>query len=94
MVSGNLKESRERLTELGRYLRPMAELMTKRKVGAVYLWGFPQVDAAAEKEYRFSGFEDWLAAVRKGDCDHRVWLFEEDSKSVQFSQEGASVFGP
>lgn len=51
--------------------------MKKRKVGAIYLWGFPDIDTEAERQFRFSDFGIWLEDVKSGRADHRVWLFEE-----------------
>lgn len=76
-IRGNLEESKEKLRKYLSFLPSLATLLKNRQVGALYLWGFPEVDAEAEREYKFSGFQDWLDAVKAGRADHRTWLFEE-----------------
>ena len=76
-IRGNFEESKDKLREYQHLLPSLANLMKKRQVGALYLWGFPEVDTEAEREYRFSGFEDWISDLRSGNLDHRVWLFEQ-----------------
>jgi len=78
-VKGNLSESRKRIHELSTHLPALANLLKKRRVAALYLWGFPQIDAGAEKDYNFSRFEDWMEALQKGRIDHRSWLFKEET---------------
>ncbi len=78
-VRGNYEESKDKLQRYLHLLPSLADLLKKRQVGALYLWGFPEVDAAAEREYKFSGFEDWLTALKTGNLDHRVWLFKDKS---------------
>ena len=76
-ISGNLEESKKRLEYYCGYLQSLAQLMMRRKVAALYMWGFSDIDAEAEKSFKFSDFDDWLADVKNGNADHRVWLFEE-----------------
>lgn len=74
---GNLEDPKKMLEGYLHYLPSLADLMNRRKVAALYLWGFPEIDAEDEKEFRFSDFDSWLEDVKNGDADHRVWLFED-----------------
>jgi hypothetical protein len=54
--------------------------MKKRKIAALYLWGFPDFHEEAEMPFKLSNFDSWLNDVKNGNLDHRVWLFE--SKTI------------
>jgi hypothetical protein len=76
-IKGDLEESKENLRKHLHHLPALADLLKSRKFVAMYTWGFPEIDAEAERDFRFSEFDDWLNAVKTGRADHRTWLFEE-----------------
>ncbi len=76
-VRGNRITSRQKVRLHARHIDTLVRLMRARQVAALYLWGFPEVDVAAEKDYKLGDFDDWLKALENGQLDHRVWLFEE-----------------
>jgi len=76
-INGNLEESRKKLEDHLCFLPSLADLMKRRKVAALYLWGFPDFHEEAEMPSKISEFDSWLEDVKSGDADHRVWLFEE-----------------
>ena len=65
-------------------MEEIISMVQKRKVGALYFWGFPQIDEEAERSAKIPDFELWLVDLKKGNCDHRVWLLTEKTvKKVQ-----------
>ncbi len=76
-IRGTLDKSKESLEGYCHYITSLVDLMKKRKVGAIYLWGFPDIDTEAERQFKFSDFDSWRDDVKSGRADHRVWLFEE-----------------
>lgn len=76
-VRGNRITSRQKVRRHARHVDTLVRLMRARQVAALYLWGFPEVDVVAEKDYKLRDFDDWLEALENGQLDHRVWLFEE-----------------
>ncbi len=76
-VTGSLEESSKKLEDYLCFLPSLSNLMKRRKVAALYLWGFPDFHEESEMQFKLSDFESWLDDVKSGYVDHRVWLFEE-----------------
>ncbi|MCL4519775.1 MAG: hypothetical protein M1587_11330 [Thaumarchaeota archaeon] len=78
-VSGSLSTAQERIVEFSSYVDDLVALLRKRRIGAIYFWGFPEIDIEAERSTKIPDFELWLKDLKEGMCDHRVWLFTDQT---------------
>lgn len=77
-IKGNLKESKEKIKEYSSYLNDLTDLFNKRKVLAIYLWNFPEIEVETRKCDVLPEFTDWYNALKEGYLDHRGWIFDDD----------------
>lgn len=75
-VGGSLAKAK-RMTKLrSLYAHDLTTLVSIRRVGALYVWGFHEIDSTSNVEFRMDLFPSWLEALKVGRLDHRVWLFK------------------
>lgn len=75
-ISGSLKKSIQEVRQRASYADDLVKLLKSRHVGALYVWGFPEVDSASKTRDQMNLFPSWLVALEEGRLDHRIWLFE------------------
>ncbi|MFX0141638.1 MAG: hypothetical protein ACFFDN_48825, partial [Candidatus Hodarchaeota archaeon] len=75
-VKGTQEESIQKVKLYGDIFTDLIELPFKRKMVLVYLWGFPETIHLSNRSV-IRTFDDWLSALKKGNLDHRNWLFSE-----------------
>jgi hypothetical protein len=58
-------------------LKTLCELPFQSKTLIIYLWGYPEVSMLSDKSL-LPYFDRWFQALKKGDIDHRTYLFSPD----------------
>lgn len=59
------------------FLKDLSEVLKKRRIIAIYLWNFNEIDELSEAGFKMPIFYNWFEALQNGNLDHRGWIFEE-----------------
>jgi len=78
-INGEMEEEIPKIRAISRYLDYIKQLPFQSKVVITYLWGYPEIFLASDKSF-LPWFEDWFQALKQGNLDHRVWIFENIEK--------------
>ena len=76
-ITGSLKKSIKMVRQHANYAEDLVRLLKGRRIGALYIWGFQEVDSASKTRDQMELFPSWLVALGEGRLDHRIWVFEK-----------------
>jgi DNA-binding HxlR family transcriptional regulator len=78
-IKGGIPDSIKAVKSNVGCLEEIKKLPFESKVLITYVWGYPDIFLIADKSF-LPAFEEWLAALKQGNLDHRAWIFDRVDK--------------